>query len=123
MLKLQENRLLQNEIDIKNKEIIDMKKQIEGIKDTHKTDLKNLQDRLELEKQQEILEIKQAYQEIINDKIEEIQDIKNKRIHEIEQYQDKYMKHIEKLESDRINLKSQVGELKKQLDSKVENNL
>lgn len=102
---------LQSEIKEKDRMIDALQQQINDMEISHKTELEDLKKRLEVEKQQEILDIKQKYQEMINDKDREVQTIRSEKLQALDQYQNKYMERIEKLEEDKIKLKDEIEKL------------
>jgi len=104
-----ENKLLIEEIKVLKNEISiakDLNKELQDVVNLNEIKSVNSRDRFEIEKQQEILKLKQDHQI-------EIQTIKTKRITDIEKQQDKYIKKIENAEQEQNILRAEIKELQK----------
>jgi chromosome segregation ATPase len=106
---------LQLAIQDRDKKIMELKKELSSEKERFNNELKNNQTTYALEKQQAVLQLRQEYQEKINNKNIEIQHIKKENIDKIEKYQDKYIEYIKEMEENKLRLEKQIQDLQNQL--------
>lgn len=102
-----QNQLSQTIIKDKEREITNLQERIKDIEANYNEQLKKEIRKLELDKQQEILEIKNYYQDAINEKDKEIESVKNEKIQAIENY----LAKIERLQNDKIELENKLRDL------------
>lgn len=102
-----QNQLSQTIIKDKEREITNLQERIKAIEANYNEQLKKEIRKLELDKQQEILEIKNYYQDAINEKDKEIESVKNEKIQAIENY----LAKIERLQNDKIELENKLRDL------------
>ena len=105
-----QNQLSQTIIKDKEREITNLQERIKAIEANYNEQLKKEIRKLELDKQQEILEIKNYYQDAINEKDKEIESVKNEKIQAIENY----LAKIERLQNDKIELENKLRYDKKE---------